>query len=948
MKASPILETRARIDSLAAFSFRSPAPVSPLSRQGRPSFRELNLPAQDDEIGAMESGGGFHEGRRSKPSSARPRMTIDVPLSENSTVESGGGFHEGRRSKPSSARPRMTIDVPLSENSTVESGGGFHEGRRSKPSSARPHVDSAQSPVCVPSRPPPPAPATVPDMPSFESITAQLSEAIAEAVVLSRSGQSEEAEKLCERNLVLANSLAVVREDCVSVELLASGVNSVLLSLCEVARGRIARGAVLEALQSAERGMVLHLVWKALHPSLSRPAVGQSLGTLWVQALARVGRLAEALRAWQLLVDSFPDLDTSRQPEREVFSLAASLRSEIRALSAALPEAGQHSKALMGSTGARQTELLGAARLHAASCPRDATGWSSWEAQAVRVHSIAQSLLQASPNARVNVCRASIALMEGGSYELALSLLQRVIPSHWGGEGKDVEALRVDTLDQSSLIACAQLLDTGISFAQCVWMHNFAEPSKMAKLPSSAILRAISEDVALLKTRLQRDGTTVDRAWLSVVHHSPEDVRDAFATAVSQVCHHELSLDRLCNAPLGSCNPFVELVNRVELLDRVVSTLEGEWRTLASGSAAEAEDPSKRLESAAKQALEAGNAPFSSTCFGLAAQFHLDKAQSGIRRAQELRQAYGTMEAEEAETSSKLDSRLAISYALSATAVSPLDVSSWCLLGSALRLGGEGTRTSQVLQRALSMVQRGLFMDSTHQVCRSDLTAEAVMILTGAVSKGVQVSHLQAWERYPGFLKRRLALVAHMCHESESVPEKPAPVPSPPKPRPSPKRAQAKSPPKPSSANASSKPRDEPKPAVAVPRGSHYEVLGVACSAPGGDIKRAFRKLAKSLHPDKARQAGLSEAEALHAAERFKRVTAAYEVLSDEARRKEYDSELAATAPPAPSSFPTTAEAVPSSYAQAFSRKRSSVPNDPKMRRGRQSRYYAGGATGWH
>src|SRR3712207_3056442 len=63
----------------------------------------------------------------------------------------------------------------------------------------------------------------------------------------------------------------------------------------------------------------------------------------------------------------------------------------------------------------------------------------------------------------------------------------------------------------------------------------------------------------------------------------------------------------------------------------------------------------------------------------------------------------------------------------------------------------------------------------------------------------------------------------------------------------------------------------------------YYEVLGVGRHADEAEIKKAFRRLARALHPDANPDDPTAE-------ERFKEAAEAYEVLSDAERRRMYDA----------------------------------------------------------
>src|SRR5215207_2281460 len=62
----------------------------------------------------------------------------------------------------------------------------------------------------------------------------------------------------------------------------------------------------------------------------------------------------------------------------------------------------------------------------------------------------------------------------------------------------------------------------------------------------------------------------------------------------------------------------------------------------------------------------------------------------------------------------------------------------------------------------------------------------------------------------------------------------------------------------------------------------YYAVLGVPTTATPKEITKAYRKLARELHPDKNPNNAAAE-------ERFKEASAAYDVLGDDTRRAEYD-----------------------------------------------------------
>jgi hypothetical protein len=68
-----------------------------------------------------------------------------------------------------------------------------------------------------------------------------------------------------------------------------------------------------------------------------------------------------------------------------------------------------------------------------------------------------------------------------------------------------------------------------------------------------------------------------------------------------------------------------------------------------------------------------------------------------------------------------------------------------------------------------------------------------------------------------------------------------------------------------------------------VPVPNYYEILGVSPNASQDEIKKSFRNLALQHHPDKNKNSEESK-------QKFMKIIEAYEVLSDEQTRKDYDN----------------------------------------------------------
>lgn len=104
-----------------------------------------------------------------------------------------------------------------------------------------------------------------------------------------------------------------------------------------------------------------------------------------------------------------------------------------------------------------------------------------------------------------------------------------------------------------------------------------------------------------------------------------------------------------------------------------------------------------------------------------------------------------------------------------------------------------------------------------------------------------------------------------------------------------------------------------------------YALLGVPRTATQEDIKRAYRRLAREYHPDTSSHGD--------AEERFKQISAAYEVLSDPARRERYDMFGTADAAPNFGGFGDLGDLMETFFGAGFGQRRQRGPR-PAAQRG--------------
>src|SRR3989344_3933930 len=69
---------------------------------------------------------------------------------------------------------------------------------------------------------------------------------------------------------------------------------------------------------------------------------------------------------------------------------------------------------------------------------------------------------------------------------------------------------------------------------------------------------------------------------------------------------------------------------------------------------------------------------------------------------------------------------------------------------------------------------------------------------------------------------------------------------------------------------------------------NYYDILGIQKNASADDIKQAYRKMSKELHPDKHPSTGSGQAKQ-DAEQKFKEVNEAYEILGNAKKKQQYD-----------------------------------------------------------
>src|SRR5436190_23549831 len=120
----------------------------------------------------------------------------------------------------------------------------------------------------------------------------------------------------------------------------------------------------------------------------------------------------------------------------------------------------------------------------------------------------------------------------------------------------------------------------------------------------------------------------------------------------------------------------------------------------------------------------------------------------------------------------------------------------------------------------------------------------------------------------------------------------------------------------------------------------YYALLEIASTSSADEVKRAFRSQIARYHPDKVQHLG-KEFQAM-AADRAAELTEAYRILSDEARRAEYDRALAeggaVPAPAAASPTPAATTEAPRPVAPPTSEEPQPPPRSSQFREERATR----------